>query len=436
MKNNSLIILCLFMLSFCSAPSPQTVPSVITTDIDYFWQAYDQIKATEDSTRQMQILKEQFLDKGTPGLDAIMQVRRYTPEEYLHAINNYPKFWSSIRPNMRRAKELSSEIDRGVAKLRTLYPALKPAKVYFTIGVFRTGGTTLDSLVLIGSEITMADENTITEEFPENLSHLKAFYKTNPIENIAFLNVHEFVHTQQNDHDYILAYRAVYEGVAEFVAEKAMEEASKLPALAYGKKNEALVKKRFTEQMYSTAMMDNWLYNNTDNEFNTRDLGYYVGYAICEKYYEQAGNKQQAIKDMIELDYSDEAAFEAFVNTSGYFDQPISDYKEQYEKIRPEVVRIQPFENGSESVDPELTQITFIFSEPMNTYFRSTGLGELGRDYLPEIQGIQIAEDGLSVTYELALEPDRRYQFILERGYRTDDGRELKPFQVDFKTSP
>jgi uncharacterized protein YjaZ len=62
-----------------------------------------------------------------------------------------------------------------------------------------------------------------------------------------------------------------------------------------------------------------WLYNSANNEFGTRDLGYYVGYAICSGYFDAAPDKAAAIKSMIELDYSDEVAVQRFVAASGYF---------------------------------------------------------------------------------------------------------------------
>ncbi|MNN04245.1 hypothetical protein D3C81_1169660 [compost metagenome] len=49
-----------------------------------------------------------------------------------------------------------------------------------------------------------------------------------------------------------------------------------------------------------------------------RDLGYYVGYAITRGYYDHALDKTAALKTMIELDYSDPAAVQAFVDASGY----------------------------------------------------------------------------------------------------------------------
>jgi hypothetical protein len=40
--------------------------------------------------------------------------------------------------------------------LKVVYPELRHAKIYFTVGAMRSNGTTLDSMVLIGSEFAMA----------------------------------------------------------------------------------------------------------------------------------------------------------------------------------------------------------------------------------------------------------------------------------------
>lgn len=169
---------------------------VITADITNFWEAYDQIIATNDSVLQLKYLDSLYIKKGTVGLAGIMQARNYTPQKYINAINNYPLFWKSIRKNTFEVDKIGSALESGIDKLKEVYPKLKPAKIYFTVGALRTGGTTIDSLVLIGAEISMADHTTITSEFQESLSHLKPFFKTNPKNHLVFLNVHEYVHTQ------------------------------------------------------------------------------------------------------------------------------------------------------------------------------------------------------------------------------------------------
>ena len=113
--------------------------SIVTSDIDNFWAAFDQIRATSDEQKQLDLLNRLFIEKGSEGLKKIMIARRYTPQEYLEAINKYPRFWHSIRDNTLRSKQLANELKLGIEQLRSLYPNLKPAKIYFTIGVFRTG---------------------------------------------------------------------------------------------------------------------------------------------------------------------------------------------------------------------------------------------------------------------------------------------------------
>jgi hypothetical protein len=222
------------------AYAQQNKANFITTDIDNFWQAYDKIHTIKDSVQQYNYINQLFIDKGTPGLKAIMKVRSYTAKSYIDAINNYPLFWNSIRPNTYKAKQFAADIAANVLKLKKLYPALKPAKIYFTMGAFRTGGTTLDSMVLIGSEIAMADEHTNTQEFPPNFNSLKIFFKSNPINMVVFNNVHEYVHTQQKTTaaDYLVS-QCVLEGVAEFMAVKATGKPSVLPAMVYGNSHKA-----------------------------------------------------------------------------------------------------------------------------------------------------------------------------------------------------
>ncbi len=435
MKKN-LISSLFFFFALTSLLSQNLNVNVITSDIDNFWLAYDKITTTKDSATQYYYLNTLFLEKGTPGLNAIRQVRRYTPKSYLDAILTHPLFWASIRANTNKAKTIGKEIVHGVEQLKTLYPPLKSSNIYFTIGAFRTGGTALDSLVLIGSELAMTDSTTISSEFGTNLAHLSTSFKTNPIKDIVFTNVHEYVHTQQTaPWGYDLLSQCVLEGVAEFVAVKATGKPSPLSAIAYGKTHDQPIQAKFMPEMFSPFTIENWVWNNTDNEFKTRDLGYYVGYAICEKYYARAHDKQQAIKEMIELDFEKSEVIEKFVEKSGYFSTNIKKSKRAYEKKRPTITRILPFENGSQTVDPSLSTITFVFSEKMDKEYRNFEMVPLGeKNILRAKKFLRFSEDGTSVTFEIELKPNQHYQMLPSEGFRTEKGIPLKPYLIDFKT--
>ncbi|MGI9034516.1 MAG: Ig-like domain-containing protein [Pyrinomonadaceae bacterium] len=415
----------------------QNTQNIVTTDIDNFWSAYDKIITTKDNAEQLEYLNKLFIEKGTLGLKGIMQAREYTPQEYVDAINKYPLFWKSIRENTLKAKSFAKEIEIGISRLKKLYPELKPANIYFTIGVLRTGGTTIGNNVLIGSEISLADENTDISELPENFNNLKTYFKSNPINGIVFANVHEFVHTQQKTTvcDNLLG-QSVMEGVAEFLATKALETPSGSPAIAYGKSNEPKIKNAFAGEMFN-PFYGFWLYSNAQNEFNTRDLGYYVGYTIAEKFYEKAKDKKLAVKEMIELDYNNPVLLAKYVDKSGYFPKSIKKYAKEFEKNRPRVINIKPFKNGDKKVSPNITELTVEFSKEMNKNFRNFEFGQLGKDASLKIKRvIGFSGDGKSISIEIEpLQANKHYQIVIGGGFRDKAGISLKPYLIDFTTA-
>jgi len=409
---------------------------ITTTDITQFWNAYDKITATKDSAQQYDYLNTLFIDPGTPGLEAMMKARRYTAKSYIDAINQYPQFWNSVRANTLKANSFAKAIAADVRKLKKLYPGLRPAQIYFTIGTFRSGGTTQGNMILIGSELALADRHTVTSEFPAAFDYLRTSFASDPSKNIAFTNTHEYVHTQQKTTltDNLLA-QCVLEGVAEFVAVKATGQLSTAPAMAYGKANMEKVRQKFETQLFNPGN-GFWLYSNAANEFSVRDLGYYVGYAICEKYYDKAADKRLAIKQMIELDYANENDLAAFVDASGYFDTPLQTLKERYEENRPFVISVKPFGDTTGEVSPGTRQITIVFSAPMDKGYRNFELGPLGKDHLLKIKKIVgFSEDGRSLTLETDLLPASQYQLVIGSGFRNAEGARLKPYLIDFKTA-
>ncbi|WP_432410689.1 hypothetical protein [Rasiella sp. SM2506] len=310
--------------------TPNSPQIVFTQDVDNFWKAHDAIRKEADTTKHLALLDSFFIRPGTPGLVAIREARRYSPEEYVHAIRSYPLLWESIRENTYQSKNLSQEIESGIKKLKEIYPDAKPAEVYFSVGVFRTGGTTMDNKVLIGVETAFGDKNVTVHELPESLNYIRDFWssKESAVENFALNNVHEYIHTQQNQNlESNLLGISVLEGVAEFVSTLAMGRSeSTQPAVLYGKANSAAVKMAFTKDMFHKEY-GYWLWSQQENEFETRDLAYYIGYAIAENYYTKATDKQVAIKKMIELDHYNETEIENFVDASGYFDTAVHTYK-------------------------------------------------------------------------------------------------------------
>ncbi len=434
MKKNIYFILFLTFIINANGQNMADNERIITYDIDNFWVAFDKIISTKDSTKQYEFINKMYIEKGSIGLKNIMIARRYTAKSYVDAINNYPLFWKSIKENTLKAKTYSNALESSIEKLKAVYPALKPAKIYFTIGAFRTPGTILDGNILIGSEMALGDDKTIITEFPANMAHLTPYFKSNPSKEVVFLNIHEYVHTQQKgEGGYDLLSQALYEGIAELVAVKALDKNSPNNAIIYGKINDKKIKKVFEKEMFSNWYY-NWIWNNLENEFKTRDLGYYVGYAIAEKYYDNAKDKKAAIKTLIELDYNKPDEIEKFVDEIKYFSKSIKKLKEDFEKSRPYVVGIKEFKNGQQNVNPNISEITIQFSEKMDKGYRSMDFGVLGKDFFPKIISAKFADDCKSVIYQVKFESNKQYQFVVMDGYRNQRAIQLKKYEINIKT--
>jgi len=411
----------------------KTKQAYVSTDIDNFWIAYDKIIATKDSTQQYALLKEFYLDKGTKGLKGIIEVRNYSEKEFIDYITQNPKFWNSIRPNTLKVKSLYPKINANIKKLKKAYPDLKPSTIYFTIGAFRTGGTTQGNKVLIGSELSLADKTTIIDELP---SWRQSFYKTqNPLKELPLLCTHEYIHTQQKEMVENLLSMCLYEGVAEFISCKVTNTKSDAPAIEFGKANKKIVVDKFITDLFVMPNNYNWLWGENRNELKERDLGYYIGYEICERYYNLSKDKTKAIKELIELDYTNEKEVERIVNSTKLLPKTLEELYTEYENQRPKVVSILPFENGDQKVKAGIIQISINFSEEMDPNHRGFDYGPLGESNIYTFkQLVGWSNNNKTITIEVEVEPNKQYQALITNRFRSKKGIALKPYLIDFQT--
>ncbi|PAW92223.1 hypothetical protein CKK33_01415 [Mucilaginibacter sp. MD40] len=431
MKTRNLFLFFMLYTALCSRAQQPDHKKVYTSDIDHFWQAFDSIATTTDTLKQVDMMQRIYVDQGTPGLKAFMKARDYNAELWVKLIHRYPKFWKSIRSNTLSVKEQVPAINKSIDNFVKLYPQAKPAKMYFTVGGLRSGGTTTDDMVLIGAEIATADEHTDASELND---WLKNVFKNQSGANLVALNVHEYVHTQQkmSDAELLLA-QTIKEGSADFVAELATKIPNNSAYMVYGRAHEQELKDKFRIEMFSTSTR-NWLYNGSDNPHP--DLGYFMGYVICKAYYQHQTDKKKAVKDILELNYGDEKQVEDFLERSQYYQQPINKQEliDAYEKLQPIVTILSPDINGKKEVSASLTELTINFSEPMAKGY-SISFGEGGKEHFPLSGVIGFSEDKRSFIVKMALQPGKIYDFIITgRSFSSQAGYPLKSYTIHFET--
>jgi len=432
---NKLFFLLLLQLSVLNISYSQskTQQKVFTQDIDNFWIAYDSVKSTSDSLKQIHFIQALYIDKGTIGLKAFMEARDYSAELYVQLINKYPKFWTSIRPNTLKVKSKAKEIEKSIKKLKALYPELKNAKMYFTIGGLRSGGTTKDSMVLVGAEIATGNALTDVSEFPDKW--LAGVFREQQPDNIISLNIHEYIHTQQSGESNNLLAQAIREGSCDFITELVIGQPLQRIYIAYGTEHEQELKEEFKQEMFTSAF-SRWLYNGRDAK-TVGDLGYFMGYEICKSYYQKSINKKQATKDIIELNYSDTNAVETFFEKSKYYTEPIN--KEQllqsFQEKQPSLRKLEPFENGDTMVNASVDELTLVFSQPMGKGY-SISFSDKGENFSPIAGVIGFSSDRKNFTIKIDLKPNHEYEFIVtNRSFQSEDGYPLlKDYLIKFKT--
>jgi hypothetical protein len=405
---------------------------IFTSDIDNFWTAYDHIRKAENNKKE--ILETYFLNKKTEGLKNFMEIKQFNEDDYLNVIEKYPQFWNSIRKNTSIDSKKISSINKALKKLKVLYPNNSNGNIYYTIGALKSGGTTHNEDLFLGIEKILGDKNTVVSEFDnENLQKMFLYINSSQLEHIT---LHEFAHTFQKDGEINVLSKAIKEGSCDLIAELTMNQKFSSQYIDYGFKNYDTVKSEFKNEMFSRNF-GNWFYNS--NTSKNPDLGYFAGYVISKKYYDNAKNKKEAIKDIIELDFNSEEAIFQFLEKSKFFEDNtnIRELKSAYKNNQPKIVRIIEFENNSQNVDPKIKQIQIVFSKPMNENV-SINFSKFGKEHFPlkKIAGLDNTKTILTLE-TVDLKPNTEYDFyVTDRGTKSEDGYHFpeQEYKVSFKT--
>ncbi|WP_194774632.1 gliding motility protein GldB-related protein [Pararhodonellum marinum] len=315
-------ILCIPLLALCLGMDPvygqHEAPRIYTEDIIRFWEAYDALEeaaSTEDSIRLIQTL---YLDQASEGFRRFIKARELTAEKYVQQIAHAPKFWESVREKTLDIKTYIPAIEEQYVQFRSALKGFKNPPICFAIGVLSTGGTVQKGWLLIGTEMVVADSTVHKEELN---SWLKAVLPDHA--QVLEFTAHELVHTQQRfgmgamwGHlNHRLLSMSIHEGAADFLTQKVTGATINKSMYAYGYENEEALWKEFSQEMYGKDF-SNWLYNGTGSTDRPADLGYFMGYRICESYYENAKNKEKALNKILKTN-----RYRRFLKKSGYMEK-------------------------------------------------------------------------------------------------------------------
>lgn len=268
---------------------------VVTSDIANFWKAFDQA----GNPGADKLIMDEYIMKGSQGLRTFFEVRMRTQvSRIIETIKTHRKYFESIRPVTLQLHKLQPRMVEAARKLEALYPDAIFPPTTFSIGVFGALGTPDGySGQLIGAEF-LCDSNTVNKE---ELSERERIGLTDTSTLFSVL-IHELIHVeQQTVASNTLLAQSVNEGAADFITWLILGYHLNNQQHSYGNAHEAVLWEKFKQQMDGEDVSQ-WLYNSrTTQPGIPGDLGYYMGYKICEAYYNKATDKKQAVKDMLTI---------------------------------------------------------------------------------------------------------------------------------------
>lgn len=226
---------------------------------------------------------------------------------FAYRVEDKKNYFESILPNLQQLQTQEQLLREYFYKFEALYPEAIFPDVYFMVGCFNAGGTSSPFGLIIGAEMhTMMKDSDLTNFNNWEKAVVRDF------SNLPLITLHELVHIQQNDHYQNLLGNAIYEGAADFISTLVCGSHINQHVHDWANSHEKEVWADFEKEMFGTNAQ-NWIGNADRATDKPADLGYYVGFKICESYYQKEADKQKAIKDILTIqDWND------FYLKSGY----------------------------------------------------------------------------------------------------------------------
>jgi len=270
---------------------------ISTADVDLFWRAYDAWKTSANAApdRLAAILDRDYIKKGSQGVQDFIPDRIISADDLAKMILKDAKYYETVRANTEKMQSFVPEIRRGFQRLKQIYPDALFPPIYFVIRRRNSGGTDTQNGLIIGAEMFADIGSRI---------HLS---------EVVCIVIHELIHYQQKAKGEDMMTAVMTEGAADFIAELITGNQIDENIKPYGDSHEQELWKKFQEDAAKNDFAP-WLYNGDDEKrVGPPDLGYYVGYKICQSLYEIFPDKAAALKTIIAMKDP-----KAIIEQSGY----------------------------------------------------------------------------------------------------------------------
>lgn len=259
------------------------------SDVALFWAAYDSWAQSGADPAELALkLQAEYLDKATEGVSDFTPNRIISAAELAARILEDRAYYERVRPNTEKVAAIEQEVREVYRTFKSRYPRAVFPVLYFVIGRRNSGGMSSPRALILGAEM-----------FAGAGARLK-------FEDMVPMVAHELVHFQQRTEPVnagTLLGASMREGGADFIAEQLAGRHINEAVKSYGDSHEHDLWVKFQEDLKREDGHRAWLYNGRDpNRVGPPDLGYYMGYKVCQSYFQAAADKNEAFRKLVEMD--------------------------------------------------------------------------------------------------------------------------------------
>lgn len=293
---------------FATIPAPgqsiTTNPADVRLVVEDVLRLADVLRSLKPDSDTLDVLEQNYLARASPGLRVYAERYGLTPARLASTIESHPEAYANLDTLAGVILAQEAALRSGFSQLRVLFPEAAFPPVWFVVGHHGPGGLTRREGVVVAAERYAGQA-----------------------EDVVPLILHELAHFQQAMVQGVERYQQIYgpdqtllalalrEGTAELVAELTTGQHINPAAEEYGLEHEEELWQQFREDTHDRDPGE-WMFVRPSDDELPPDLGYWVGYRIAKRYYENAEDKQRAIYDLL-----DAQNYEAILDESGYAGQ-------------------------------------------------------------------------------------------------------------------
>ena len=294
------------LCGFISTTLDPEQSEVVTSDVEHFWQAFDDASKVPPAERAGVYARE-YLDLGSAGLKEFSKRRIGSPETFTQHVEENRAYYAKVRPQIGEVVNQKPVIQAAFRRLKTVYPDIKfPKHVFFVVGRQHAAGISSSDGIILAAEMFATPPGSAYN------------YNTAYPDFVPFTVVHETIHFNQTfqDEDNITVLQGtITEGTADFIASLVLPEPSMrqyTDRWQYGCAHEAELASRYIQDEDVTKMPP-WMYDHNPDTGWPPDMGYWMGYRIEQSVYARAKDKIAALRRMLQV-----TDFKTLLMASGY----------------------------------------------------------------------------------------------------------------------